>query len=166
MNMELTQLGYWSPQFSQPTAISLTNVTTATLDNWLRYGHIQPVHNEARQRRFSFADLLTIDCMEMLVSIFKIPPALAAGFARRAVEQYEVGFEDDRRQIDRGVPWAYADRDLDAHFSFAREGMAVVEVAPGEKRPDSVMLVLPVRMIARRLLGATCEHQPAREGAE
>lgn len=152
--MKLNEIDYWTPAFSQPDAVRLTRVTAATLDNWLRYAHVQPVRDDTGRRAFSFADLLTVDCMEMLIALFKMPPSLASSFARRAAEKYEDGFDADRGEVAAGEPWAAASNRLDAHFTYAREGEHVVEVVEGELRPDSVMLVLPTRMIARRLMAA------------
>lgn len=151
-NMNLADLTFSGLVFSQPDAIRLTRPTAATLDNWLRYEHVLTNRDQSGRRVFSFADLLAIDCIEMLTTMFKMPPALSAEFARRAVEQYRRAFEQDQREIGNGQPWSAATRDFDAHFSFARDGESVVEV-DGE-RDDSVMLVLPTRIIARRLLAA------------
>lgn len=150
----LSPFPYDSLRFSQPEATQLVRATAATLDNWLRYEHADAARGADGRRYFSFRHLLQLDATEMLTATFRMPPKLASAFARRAAQDYERGFEADLLEIAAGSPWPAATRDLDSHFMFAREGEAVVEVAQGDSRPDSVMLVLPTRMIARRLLAA------------
>jgi hypothetical protein len=150
--MRLEEIQFDVPAFSQPEAVRLTRVNAATLDNWLRYEHVPTIRAETGVREFAFSHLLKIDCIENLTTLFRMPPKVAADFANRAVDQYRQGFASDLADIASGAPWPRAVRDLDAHFTFARDGDDVVELADGDERSDSVMMVFPTRMIARRLI--------------
>lgn len=151
-DMRLDEIQFDVPAFSQPDAVRLCRVNAATLDNWLRYEHVPTVRSDTGVREFAFRHLLKIDCIENLTTLFKMPPKVAGEFADRAVNQYRHGFASDLAELASGAPWPRAVRDLDAHFTFARDGDDVVELESGDERSDSVMMVFPTRMIARRLI--------------
>lgn len=144
----------YTPMFSQADAVALTQADNDTVDNWVRYKHVLPLR-VGNRRMFSFLDLLKIDLIHMLQRNFKAEIHVSAHIAGEAAKQYLDWIELDREEIQRRPErWhsPHPDRG-DAHISLARDkngGLRAVE--RGDLEVDSVMVVLPVRIIARRLL--------------
>jgi hypothetical protein len=144
------------PFFGQPDAVLLTQVDNDTLDNWVRYKHVLPVR-VGKRRMFSFLDLLRVDLMWMLARTFRTEVGVAEHIAGKAAKNYLDGFDNDRADILNGVPWAALrgnDRG-DFHYDLTRDVDGQLRATtPDDDPAASVMLVLPARLIGRRLLDA------------
>lgn len=142
----------FAPMFGQPDAVGLTQADNDTIDNWVRYKHVVPVR-VGKRRMFSFVDLLIIDLIHMLQRNFRAEIHVSAHIAKDAAKQYFDLIDEDRAAIQRGEAWHSPLSREDIHVSLTREDDGTLRAIGREDRnEDSVMVVLPVRMIGRRLL--------------
>lgn len=150
--MQTDDFDPFAPMFGQPDAVELTQADNDTIDNWVRYKHVIPVR-VGKRRMFSFQDLLTIDLIHMLQRNFRAEIHVSAHIAKDAAKQYLDLIEDDREDIQRGRAWHSPMRREDTHVSLTRDQDGTLRaVERGDRNEDSVMVVLPVRLIGRRLL--------------
>jgi len=147
---------YYAPMFIQPDAVLLTQADNETLDNWVRYKHVVP-SRIGKRRMFSFLQLLVIDLTWTLTKTFKTELDVATYIAMDAAKSYADRVHVDREDILAGTSWATLnDERGDAMFSLKRdaETRQLRATNRSDLEADDVMIVLPVRLIARRLLSA------------
>lgn len=141
----------YTPYFGQSDAVSLTQADRDTLDNWIRYKHVTP-ERVGKRRMFTFMDLLIIDFTWMMAKTFKADIDVASQIGIEAAKSYRDWIDSDRDDIERGQSWSAVSHDNDFHFTLTRDADGLRAVRDGDMEIDSVMVVLPVRMIGRRLL--------------
>jgi hypothetical protein len=141
--------------FTQADAVALTQADNETIDNWVRYKHLLP-QRIGKRRLFNFFDLLTIDLIHMLQRLFKAEIHVSVHIAHQAAKEYMDDVEADRACILRGTPWpALTSMRGDAHVSLTRAEDGTLRASEhGDLNADGVTVVLPVKLIGRRLLAA------------
>jgi hypothetical protein len=147
---------FYEAVFSQPDAVELTQADNDTIDNWVRYKHIVP-HRIGKRRMFSFLQLLLIDLTWTLTRTFKTELDVATHIAFEAAKGYGDTVHADRAEILAGADWGAVVSDRgDATFSLTRDASTKL-LRPTDRADlgaDDVMIVVPVRLIGRRLLAA------------
>lgn len=137
--------------FSVPETLQITGVDRKTFENWLTHGHIPQGANWGRERRFCFADLLTIKLVEVLRSRFKVQVATASFLAHKMVEDYAPRFPQDCEEI-------YAGKGIGATsyrpaYDLVKKQDGSLEAVTGEQiSDDSMMIVVPVGIFARGII--------------
>lgn len=141
------------PIWSQLDALEMVQPDESTLDSWCRYRHLVP-HTIAGRRVYSFADLLNIDLMWMLARIFRADITVAVLIARELVDRYLAKhIAEDVSGIKAGESWSAVSDQEEITYGLVRDLDGTLrETRRGEIKVDEVMIVVPVRLLARRLL--------------
>jgi hypothetical protein len=150
----------FQPVFSQADAVSITQADNDTIDNWVRYKHVMPLR-AGKRRLFSFNDLLVIDLMHMLQKMFRAEIHVSRHIATSAAKSYLADVEGDRAAIGSGQNWAALIGGRgDAQIGLVRDSDGTLrEHRPDDSPIDSVDIILPVRLIARRILAGVREWE-------
>lgn len=153
--MNLDDFDWSTPFFSQADAADLTQADNDTIDNWVRYKHVVP-SRIGKRRMFSFLDLLRIELGLTMARTFgaEIGPAMVV--ATEAAKSCRDYIQTDWLDILSGTPWARLMTDRgDFHCTLMREADGSLRAfEPGDLEADSVMVVVPARLVERRLLQA------------
>ena len=147
------------PVFTQRQALEVTQPSSITLEQWIRDGIVEPHRPSPRARLFSAEQLIGLDLVHLLVTKFLMRPRGAREIADQALEDYRPLYLDDVAQIGRGHSWRALigpSRDDFHAEGFTRDADGMLRrFREGEDDPaDSIMLVLPARLIARRVIAA------------
>jgi hypothetical protein len=152
--MNLDPLAFDVPIFSQRQALDVTEADSIWLDSMIRQGAIEP-SREGRSRLFSMLLLVTVDVTHMLVEKFKMRPSSAGEVAAHAADGYRQWFDFDRREIAAGKSWSALTVDRGDHQAeqFIRdEDGRLRPCEDGDDPAESIGIIVPVRLIARRIL--------------
>lgn len=159
------------PLFSQREAAQISTVDNITIDNWVRHGHVTP-HREGERRLFSIWHLVTIDLIAVLAKQFGLKPKDGSQLAAQIIQDYSAAGVSARDVVDivagrdwRGPYWGY--RPDPYAFTRGEEG-DLRPIAEGDDEINSVGVVVPTQLVARRVFAAVADalaHVPAHREA-
>jgi hypothetical protein len=162
--MDLLALDLDAPLFTQKEAVTVCTVENATIDNWVRHGHISPRRSDDR-RLFSAWDMVTIDLIDFLATKFGLRPSDGCKLAARIVSEYRPLSRDDVVGMNAGQSWTgpYWGVSQPETYGFTRDGAGLRETREGDAEIDTVGIVVPTQLVARRTFGAIrrLERDPA-----
>lgn len=143
------------PFLFQKEVVAVTQASNTTLDLWVRDGVIEPYRLSRRDRLYSAAQAIEVDLIHLLVDSFRMRPTGARDLARQAVDEYRPHFPKDVDEIGRQIPWQrLTSKRGDYHSEgYTRDADGTLRKAvDGDDPAATVMVVLPTRLIARRVL--------------
>ena len=154
--MDLLALEYDAPIFSRVAALEVVKADGIMLDSWIRQGVFE-AEKKGRERRMSFEHLLTLDIIHLLIDGFRMRPSGAGEVAAIACSQYRPFFPNDAKDIAAGRPWSapHQDRGDTQEEGFIRDTDGTLRRFRETDDPSaSVAIIVPTRLIARRLLAS------------
>jgi hypothetical protein len=146
-----TGIDYDDPIFTREQALAMVRADENTFDNWLRHGHLV-ANGEKKKRRFSPNNLIQAELIYSLANTFKVPPSIGRDIADNAIAEYRHIADVDILDVWQGshfgsVPDGDPGRTT---LSLVRDASGSLRAwEPTDKAEDEVMIVLPVRLIAR-----------------
>ena len=168
--MTATTIDYDDPLFTRDQALTMIRADESTYDNWLRHGHLV-LTGEKKNRRLSPNNLIQAELIYSLANTFKVPPAVGKVIADEALAEYRAHADADILDIWQGSHFASAPDGNAGRttLSLLRDASGSLRAwEPTDKAEDEVMIVLPVRLIARSvfakmkvLMEAATEKVPA-----
>lgn len=152
--MDLAALDLDEPLFSQKEAAQVCTVENATIDNWVRHGHLGLHRPNDRRRLFSGWDLVKIDLIAFLTTRFGLKPSDGSRLAAQIVTEYLPLAGIDVRDVHNGTGKSWRVRQQTPYY-FTRDGDGVLrEVRQGDAELDKVGIVVPTQLVARRTFRA------------
>lgn len=130
------------PDFTLKEAAEFTSADFKTVDNYVMHKHVEPSKIEGR-RLFSAKQLVEIELIARLASLFRIPPSVGKVIAAKVL----------RETPDYAFSHGFS-REHDGQVSIRRLDSGAVHILePGETADDSIDLIIPVQTFGRAVLG-------------
>lgn len=147
-------IDFEEPIFSTDQAAQVTRVDIDTLDNWVRYGHVTP-GRVGKNRRWSIVQLIDAELLYSLAFTFKVPPKVGREIVKLAVGEYRRHLETDLLDIWSGASFATLPDSEPGRVTLSMVRTAGDVLRPferGDSPAEAVMIILPVRLLARSVL--------------
>lgn len=154
MEMLPEELDPNAPLFTFKDTVELTQPGEKTLENYVQWQRVVP-HRIGGRRMFTFEQLLQVDVMYTLATMFRVEPNTGALIANTLIEAYLPTMQSDVDDVRAGRPW-HSPLTRDAWTYELTRDAETQELRATNRRDtdaDSVMLVVPMRPLARRILG-------------
>ena len=139
------------PDFTLKEAAECTSADFKTIDNYVMHKHVEPSRIEGR-RLFSARQLVEIELIARLATLFRIPPSVGKVIAAKVLQ------DTPDYALGQGLS-----REFDGQVSIRRlDSGAVHLLEVGETADDAIDLIIPVQTFGRVVLAKAA----AARGAE
>lgn len=140
-----------SPIFSARDVVTCTSQDKVGLDSHIHHEHVVP-HRMGGRRTFSALQMIEIEIISQLASLFKIPPSVGRRIADHLLsdESTKQMLSRDAAGVTDSMAWINSASDRE-HADIIRNEDGTTELAP-PGTVDGVTIVVPVQHFARVVL--------------